>query len=208
MKLYHAKGTIAVAVAIALHEAGLPFESVLLDFKMGAQTQPDYRAINPKGRVPALVTDQGILTETGAILDYIADLAPAVGLRPSDPWQAAKMREAMCYLASTMHVNHAHGARGNRWADQESSLADMVTTTVETMTENAAHVENHMLTGPYVLGETVSLADPYLYVACSWLPRDGVDMAAFPKIRAFVEAMRARASVAQVIADDMIDDIL
>ena len=120
MQLYYAKGTIAIAVAIALHEAGVEFEPVRLDFKAGEQTRPDYHAINPKGRVPALVTDQGILTETAAILEHIADLAPAAGLRPSDPWQAAKMREAMLYLASTMHVNHAHRARGHRWADDEA----------------------------------------------------------------------------------------
>lgn len=204
MKLYYARGTIAIAVAIALHEAGLEFEPVRLDFKAGEQTQPRYHAVNPKGRVPALVTESGILTETAAILEHIADLAPAAGLRPTDPFEAAKMREAMCYLASTMHVNHAHRARGHRWADEESSLADMKAKAVETMTASAAHVENHMLKGPYVLGEAVSLADPYLYVACSWLPGDGVDMAAYPKITAFVEAMRTRASVAQVIADDMI----
>lgn len=204
MKLYYARGTIAIAVAIALHEAGLEFEPVRLDFKAGEQTQPRYHAVNPKGRVPALVTDSGILTETAAILEHIADLAPAAGLRPTDPFEAAKMREAMCYLASTMHVNHAHRVRGHRWADEESSLADMKAKAVETMTASAAHVENHMLKGPYVLGEAVSLADPYLYVACSWLPGDGVDMAAYPKITAFVEAMRTRASVAQVIADDMI----
>ncbi|WP_104020063.1 glutathione S-transferase family protein [Roseovarius nitratireducens] len=204
MKLYYARGTIAIAVAIALHEAGLEFEPVRLDFKAGEQTEPRYHAVNPKGRVPALVTDSGILTETAAILEHIADLAPAAGLRPTDPFEAAKMREAMCYLASTMHVNHAHRVRGHRWADEESSLADMKAKAVETMTASAAHVENHMLKGPYVLGEAVSLADPYLYVACSWLPGDGVDMAAYPKITAFVEAMRTRASVAQVIADDMI----
>ncbi|HAW46364.1 MAG TPA: glutathione S-transferase [Roseovarius sp.] len=204
MKLYYARGTIAIAVAIALHEAGLEFEPVRLDFKAGEQTQPRYHAVNPKGRVPALVTESGILTETAAILEHIADLAPAAGLRPTDPFEAAKMREAMCYLASTMHVNHAHRVRGHRWADEESSLADMKAKAVETMTASAAHVENHMLKGPYVLGEAVSLADPYLYVACSWLPGDGVDMAAYPKITAFVEAMRTRASVAQVIADDMI----
>jgi len=208
MQLYYARGTVAIAVAIALHEAGLEFEPVRLDFKAGEQTRPDYHAINPKGRVPALVTDSGILTETAAILDHIADLAPSAGLRPSDPWQAARMREAMCYLASTMHVNHAHKARGHRWATEDSSFADMKAKSVETMTASAAHVETHMLKGPYVLGETFSLADPYLLVACSWLPGDGVDMAAFAKIRAFVEAMRARASVAQVIADDMIDDML
>ena len=204
MQLYYAKGTIAIAVAIALREAGIEFEPVRLDFKAADQTRPDYHAVNPKGRVPALVTDQGILTETAAILDHIADLAPAAGLRPSDPWQAAKMREAMGYLASTMHVNHAHRARGGRWADNESSLADMKTKAVETMTASAHHVEDHMLQGPYVLGETLSLADPYLWVATGWLAGDGVDPAPFPKIRAFREAMAARASVAQVIADDMI----
>jgi len=204
MKLYYAKGTIAIATAIALHEAGLDFEPVHLDFRAGEQTGPEYQAINPKGRVPALVTDQGILTETGAILDYIADIAPAAGLRPSDPYEAAKMREAMCYLASTMHVNHAHKMRSHRWASEESSFADMKAKSVQTMTDSAAHVENHMLQGPYVLGETFSLADPYLYVACNWLEGDGVTVADYPKITAFIEAMRGRASVAQVIADNMI----
>jgi len=204
MKLYYAKGTIAIATAIALHEAGLDFEPVHLDFRAGEQTGPEYQAINPKGRVPALVTDQGILTETGAILDYIADIAPAAGLRPSGPYEAAKMREAMCYLASTMHVNHAHKMRSHRWASEESSFADMKAKSVQTMTESATHVENHMLQGPYVLGETFSLADPYLYVACNWLEGDGVTVADYPKITAFIEAMRGRASVAQVIADNMI----
>ena len=204
MKLYYAKGTIAIATAIALHEAGLDFEPVRLDFRAGEQGTPEYQAINPKGRVPALVTDLGILTETGAILDYIADIAPAAGLRPSDPYEAAKMREAMCYLASTMHVNHAHKMRSHRWADQQSSFDDMKAKSVQTMTESAAHVENHVLQGQYVLGETFSLADPYLYVACNWLEGDGVSVADYPKITAFIEAMRGRASVAQVIADNMI----
>lgn len=204
MRLYYAKGTIAVAVAIALHEAGLAFEPVRLDFQAGDQRKPDYHAVNPKGRVPALVTAQGILTETGAILDYIADLAPQADLRPADPYEAAQMRAAMYYLASTMHVNHAHRARGTRWADEESSLADMRAKAVQTMTESAQFVETHMLRGPFVMGAMLTLADPYLYVATGWLTGDGVDVAPFPKIRAFREAMAARASVAQVVADGMI----
>ncbi|MGR3546946.1 MAG: glutathione S-transferase family protein [Roseovarius sp.] len=204
MKLYYAKGTISIAVAIALHEAGLDFEPMRLDFRAGEQSGATYLAINPKGRVPALVTDNGILTETGAILDYIADSAPQAGLRPSDPHQAAKMREAMYYLASTMHVNHAHKMRGHRWANEQSSFDDMKAKSVQTMTDSATYVETHLLTGPYVLGETLSLADPYLFVACNWLEGDGVDVAQFPKITAFMQAMRARPSVAQVIADNMI----
>ncbi|MGX0901981.1 glutathione S-transferase [Roseovarius sp. MBR-79] len=204
MKLYYAKGTIAVAVAVTLHEAGLAFEPVRLDFRAGEQTRPDYHAINPKGRVPALVTGHGILTETGAILDYIADLAPLAGLRPEDPYEAATMRAAMYYLASTMHVNHAHRARGQRWASEESSIADMKAKAVQTMTDSASFVETHMLRGTYVLGEAFSLADPYLWVATGWLEGDGVDLAPFPKIHAFRAAMAARTSVARVLADGMI----
>ena len=192
MKLYYAKGTIATATAIALHEAGIAFEPVRIDFRDAEQTKPDYQAINPKGRVPALVTDQGILTETGAILEHVADIAPQAGLRPTDSFQAAKMREVMFYIASTMHVNHAHGPRGNRWADTESAIADMKAKVPATMTDSAQHVENHVLKGPYVLGDALSLADPYLYVACGWLEGDGVPVADFPKITAFLDAMRAR----------------
>lgn len=204
MKLYYAKGTIAIATVIALHEAGIAFEPVRVDFRNAEQTQPEYRAINPKGRVPALVTDQGILTETGAILEHIADIAPEAGLRPADAFAAAKMREAMFYIGSTLHVNHAHGPRGNRWADSDSAIADMNAKVAETMTDSARHIEDHALQGPYVLGETLSLADPYLYAACLWLEGDGVRVAEFPKITAFLAAMNARASVARLIADGMV----
>jgi len=204
MKLYYAKGTIATATAITLHEAGIAFEPVRIDFKTAEQKGSDYTAINPKGRVPALVTDQGILTETGAILEHIADIAPQAGLRPTDSLQAARMRETMYYIASTMHVNHAHGARGHRWADADSSIADMKAKVPATMTDSAHHVENHVLKGPYVLGGTLSLADPYLYVACGWLEGDGVHVAEFPMIAAFLAAMRDRDSVARVIADGMV----
>lgn len=204
MKLYYAKGTIATATAIALYEAGIAFEPIRLDFAAAEQRQPGYHAINPKGRVPALVTDQGILTENGALLDYIADIAPQAGLRPDDPFEAAKMRETMYYIAATMHVNHAHKTRGHRWADSEAAVADMKAKVTETMTESATHVETHVLTGPYVLGERLSLADPCLYVACGWLEGDGVKTADFPKITAFLEAMNGRASIARAIADGMI----
>lgn len=108
MQLYYAPTTISVVAYLAMHEAGLLVDPVPVDFSKAEQTKPAYHAINPKGRVPALVTPQGVLTETGAILDYIADIAPDAELRPRDPFSAAKMREVMYYLASTMHVNHAH----------------------------------------------------------------------------------------------------
>ncbi|MCG7522679.1 glutathione S-transferase family protein [Ruegeria sp. Ofav3-42] len=204
MQLYYAPRTISVAVAIALEEAGLEYEPVRLDFAEGEQTKPAYKQINPKGRVPALVVDGGILTETGALLEYVAAVAPAAGLVPEDPVMAARMREVMYYLASTMHVNHAHKLRGHRWADKKASWKDMTDKVAQTMTASCEYIVSNGLRGPFVLGDTVSLADAYLYVVCSWLEGDGVDVPAFPKILAFREAMEARASVQAVRAAGML----
>ncbi|WP_108861880.1 MULTISPECIES: glutathione S-transferase family protein [Ruegeria] len=204
MQLYYAPRTISIAVAIALEEAGLDYEAVRLDFAEGDQTKPAYKQINPKGRVPALAVDGGILTETGALLEYVATVAPDANLVPADPVMAARMREVMYYLASTMHVNHAHKLRGARWADKKASWKDMTAKVAQTMTTSCEYIVSNGLRGPFVLGDTVSLADAYLYVVCSWLEGDGVDVSAFPKILAFREAMEARASVQAVRAAGMI----
>ncbi len=204
MQLYYAPRTISVAVAIALEEAGLDYEAIRLDFAEGEQTKPAYKQLNPKGRVPALVVDGGILTETGALLDYIAAVAPKAGLVPNDPVMAARMREVMYYLASTMHVNHAHKIRGPRWADRKSSWKDMKDKVPQTMTASCDYISSNGLRGPFVLGDQFSLADAYLYVVCSWLEGDSVDVSAFPKILAFREAMEARASVQAVRAAGML----
>jgi len=204
MQLYYAPRTISVAVAIALEEAGLEYEAIRLDFAEGEQAKPAYKQINPKGRVPALAVDGGILTETGALLEYIAAKAPEAGLVPADPVMAARMREVMYYLASTMHVNHAHKLRGHRWADKKPSWKDMTAKVPQTMTASCEYIVSNGLRGPFVLGKAISLADAYLYVVCTWLEGDGVDVSTFPKILAFREAMEARASVQAVRAAGML----
>src|SRR5689334_11148815 len=83
-KLYYAPGTCALASHIALEEAGADYTAVRLDFKANQQQSPDYLKLNPKGRVPALVTDRGILTENPAILAYIAQTFPKANLAPLD----------------------------------------------------------------------------------------------------------------------------
>ncbi|MCT8161982.1 glutathione S-transferase family protein [Pseudoruegeria sp. SHC-113] len=199
MQLYYAPGTVAVASAIAMEEAGIAYEPVLVDFTTGAQMKPAYHAVNPKGRVPTLATDQGLLTETGAILEYIAALAPEAGLMPTDPWHAAQTRALMHYLGNTMHVAHAHKMRGHRWADQDSSFADMTAKVPQTMAECCAYLEGHVLTGgPFALGESFTLADTWLYTICRWLAGDSVDITAYPKLARHFETIAARPSVARI----------
>jgi len=83
-KLYYAPGTCALASHIALAEAGAPYTTAKVDFKTNQQNSPEYLAINPKGRVPSLVTDHGILTETPAMLAFIAQSFPQAKLAPLD----------------------------------------------------------------------------------------------------------------------------
>lgn len=192
MKLYCAPGTISLASAYLLEEAALPYTPVLLSIARGEQTASAYLALNPKGRVPTLVTDAGILTETGAIAEYIAAQVPERGLVPADAWAAAQMRAVTYYLAATFHVNHAHKHRGYRWADSEASFADMTAKVPETMGQSCAYLEKNCALSPFVMGEAMTAADPWLFTICTWLESDGVDIAAYPKLAAHFEMMNAR----------------
>ena len=118
IKLFYSPGACSLASHIVLEETGAPFEPVRVALAEGAQRRPEYLAINPKGRVPALLTDKGILTENIAILAYIAQIAPAARLAPlDDPFEFAQMQAFNSYLSSTVHVNHSHKGRGARWTD-------------------------------------------------------------------------------------------
>jgi glutathione S-transferase len=109
----------------------------------------------------------------------------------------------MFYLASTMHVNHAHKKRGHRWADQQSSFDDMTAKVPQTMAASCAHLEESLTLSPFVSTD-ISLADPYLFVILSWLSGDGVDLADYPKLSRFFTMMQARPSVQAVIAKGML----
>ncbi|MEM8729920.1 MAG: glutathione S-transferase family protein [Pseudomonadota bacterium] len=200
MTLYYAPGTIASASAIALEEAGLNYTPVPVDFAAQDQRKAPYLTLNPKGRVPVLITEHGTFTETGAILEYIAARVPQVGLVPSDLADLTRMRAALYYMASTMHPNHAHKRRGARWSDDPAAWDSMAAKVPQTMTECCAFVEDHMLAGDFVLGADISIADCYLYTLSTWLEGDGVDVSAFPKLSAFHDRMSKRPSVQTVTA--------
>jgi len=203
LTLYFAQGTCALASLIALEEAGLGYEPKKLSIKDNEQRSPEYLAINPKGRVPALVTDRGVLTETIAILAYIAQTAPQAKLAPlDDPFEFARLQAFNSYLSSTVHVNHAHGRRGSRWADDQAAIADMGAKVPQTMGESFEMIEDKMFAGPWVMGEHYSVADAYLFTMTKWLPGDGVDMARFPKVSAHYARMLERPAVKTALAKE------
>ena len=198
---YTCPGTCALATHITLHEAGADFELVKLDFAKQQQHGDEYLRVNPKGRVPALATAHGVLTETPALLVYVAQQFPDRGLAPlDDPFAFARMQEFNSYLASTMHVAHAHKRRGARWADDPAAIEAMQKKVPQTMRACAEHIEQG-LTGPWVLGERYSAADAYLYTIAGWLEGDDVDTSTLPRLLAHRARMNARPAVQRAVAE-------
>jgi glutathione S-transferase len=201
--LYTAPGTCALATHIALHEAGADFEVVKLDFVARQQQSADYLAINPKGRVPALKTKRGVLTETPALLAFVAQSFPQAGLAPVDDAHAfARLQAFNNYLGSTVHVAHAHKRRGARWADDEAAIDAMRRKVPETMAACADMLEAQLADGPWVLGERYSVGDPYLFTIAGWLEGDGVDIQRYPRLLAHHARMAERPAVQRALAEE------
>lgn len=205
LKLYYGVGTCALASHIALEEAGADYTADRIDMKANQQNSPDYLAINPKGRVPALVTDHGVLTETPAILTFIAQSFPKANLAPlGDAFAFAQVQAFNSYLCSGVHISHSHKMRGARWASEETSFEDMRRKVPENMRAGMAMIESKMLRGPWVMGENYTICDPYLFTVSNWAKNDGVDLAEFPKVAAHRERMKQRPAVEKVLDQEKV----
>jgi glutathione S-transferase len=202
-KLYYAPGTCALASHITLEEAGASYTTERLDFKSNQQNSAEYLKLNPKGRVPTLVTDHGILTETPAMLAFIAHSFPKAKLAPlEDAFAFARVQAFNSYLCSTVHVAHAHKGRGYRWATDESSFADMKRKVPESVGACFALIERDMLKGPWVMGEQYTVCDPYLFTLALWLEGDSVDLAGLPKVADHRKRMSERPAVKKVLVEE------
>ena len=203
LTLHYAPGTCARAAVIALAESGAAYELVRLDFSQADQRKPAYLAVNPKGRVPALVTERGVLTETPAILAFIAQSLPAARLAPlDDPFAFAQMQAINSYLCSTVHVAHAHKSRGARWSDDPATHASMREKVPQNMLECFRLIESGMFRGPWVMGEAFSVADAYLYTLSGWLEGDGVDIAQLPALQQHHQRVHQRPAVQRALAQE------
>jgi glutathione S-transferase len=199
MRFYYAPLSCALATHIVLEHIGADYEAEKLNLRENDQNTPDYLAINPKGRVPALVTDQGILTETPALLLYLAQTFPGAKLAPlDDAFALAQMQSINSWFCSTVHVHHAHGARGRRWSDDLDAQQSMKAKVAENMTGAAALIEKEILRGPWVMGEQFTVADAYLFTMTSWMVGDGVDMEQFPKLADHFRRMLALPAVKKI----------
>jgi glutathione S-transferase len=204
IKLFYAAHTCSLASHIALEEVGAEYSTVRINFASNEQRKPEYLAINPKGRVPAMVTDRGILTETPAMLAFIAQSFPQARMAPlGDPFAFAQVQAFNSYLCSTLHVAHAHRMRGHRWADDPVAIAEMQRKVPESVGACYDLIEREMLKGPWVMGDAYTICDPYLFTLAQWLEADGVNPAKLPKVSDHGRRTSERPAVRKVIAEEL-----
>jgi glutathione S-transferase len=206
LTLHYAPNTCALASHIALEQAGADYRTERVSFAANQQRSAEFLRVNPKARVPALVTDRGVLTETPAILLYICQLHPAAGLAPlDDPFALAQVQAFNSYLCSTVHVAHAHRMRGYRWVDANDTAAieAMKRKVPQSVGECFSLIEREMLVGPWVMGDAYGICDLYLFTLAQWMEGDGLDPARFPKVADHRSRMAAIPAVRKVVAEEL-----
>lgn len=198
MKLYFSPGACSLSPHIVLREAGLPFtlEKVDLRSKTTAGGQ-DYRAINPKGFVPALEMDQGgVLTEGPAIVQYIADLAPASGLASAaGSVERYRLAEWLNFISTELHKNYSPLFR-------PELAEDIKTYARNNLNQRYAHVEKMLDGRDYLMGAQFTAADAYLFVVTNWAKPVKLDLSAFPNLLAFHKRVAARPAVQQAMREE------
>ena len=182
LTLYFAPNSIALATLIVLEEVGAPYVLERVDLTQGEQRSTAYLDLNPLGRVPTLRTEQGLLTETPALLTFLARSFPAAALLPADLFLEARALSFLSYLASTVHVAHAHRMRGSRWSDDADAIESMKRKVPKSVLDAFSLIEHHKLGDPLVLGERFSVCDAHLFTLAQWLEVDGADTSQLPRV--------------------------
>lgn len=198
MRLYFKPGACSLSSRITLIELGLPFEAIQVDTEAGTTaTGADYRAINPKGYVPALEIEPGtVITENPAILQYLADRAPAVGLAPAPGTiDRVRLQEWLNFTSSELHKAFGPWFSGRVLGGEDKARAEA------TLARRIGDVERGLADGrAFVLGERFTVADAYLFVVLNWTGFIGVDLTRWPKVADYVPRVAARPAVRRALA--------
>lgn len=201
-KLYYSPGACSLAAHIALREAKAEFELRLVKFAENQQRTPQHLELNPLGRVPVLVSDQGTLTENPAILGWIARTWPNSKLAPlDDAWALAQVESFNSFVASSVHVAFSHLFRPGRWVDGEAAQQATKAKATEMLKQLFDIVEAKLAAGPFVHGERFTSSDPYLCTMSRWMFRTGVSgPMRHPRIRAHATLIQERPATLEALA--------
>lgn len=195
MKLYYSPGACSLSPHIALREAGLPVQLVLANVRTKKLADGrDFLAINPKGQVPVLELDDGErLTEGPAIVQFIADQAPASGLAPTAGTMARyRLMEWLNFIASELH-------KGFTPLFNMATPDEVRTAARMRLGERLAWVDTQLEGKAYLLGDTFTVADGYLFTVAGWGKHVGVDIGGLPHLSAYMARVGARPAVQEAL---------
>ncbi|HUC62108.1 MAG TPA: glutathione transferase GstA [Alphaproteobacteria bacterium] len=190
MKLYFSPGACSLSPHIALREAALPFELEQVDLKeKRTKSGADFRAINPKGYVPALALDNGeLLTEGPAILQYLADRVPEKKLAPpAGSFERVRLQETLNFVTSELHKGLGslfNPKNPDAWREVVKSI----------LATRFAIVEKTLESKPYIMG-AFSVADCYLFTILNWTKFLKLDLSPWPALPAYLGRMAERPAV-------------
>jgi glutathione S-transferase len=195
MKLYYSPGACSLSPHIALREAGLPFTLHKVD--LGAKrvdSGEDFHDVNGKGYVPALELDNGdVLTEGPAIVQYIADQEPSAGLAPAaGTLERYKLQEWLSFITSELHKGMGsmfNPAQTPEWKEGVKA----------TLSKRLDWLSRELEGKPYLMGDTFTVADAYLFTVLGWAPHVGFDLSKWPVFEQHAARVRARPKVVEAL---------
>ena len=193
MKLYYSPGACSQAAHILLHETGLPHDSEAVDIRAKRTASGgDYLAINPKGAVPALVIGDEVLTENGAVLQYIGDKAGNETLLPGAGIERYRVIEWLAYLGSDVHKSFGPLFNPASSDEVKAGARDMVGKKFD-------FLEQSLDGQDYLAGPSMTVADPYLFAMLGWTGHLGIELSRWPHLVAFRKRMEERPAVQAVL---------
>ena len=195
MKLYYAPGACSLAPHIVAREAGLNIELDQLDWaSMKTASGEDFLKVNPKGYVPALRLDDGnLFTETGVLIQYLADQNPAAGLIPAaGTMERYRVMEAINFISTELHKGF-----GPLW--NKANSADVHAAAKKQLAKRFDYLETVFTKQPFLTGNHFTVADAYLFTILNWTNFHAIDVAPWPKVKDFMARIAVRPTVQEAL---------
>ena len=202
MTLYFSPGACSVASHMALEETGAPYIEKRVLLARGENKTEDYLRINPRGRVPALVVDDQLLTENTAILTYLARKFPACKLMPTDPLEEARCISTMAWLASTVHPSYTRHLHPGRFTDDAAAQPSVKEAGKKAFWANCEQIDSLLAGKHWIMGKEFSVADCYALVFYTWGVHAALPMQELTAYTALNERMLQRPAVRKVLESE------
>lgn len=207
MRFFYSPAACPLAPHIVLEEVGTPYEPVLVTLAKGEHLKPEYAAINPRQRVPALQLDDGqVLTEAHAIMCYLADTHPEAHLLPTDPLGRARAHEWMNWLSSTVHITFATFFRTERFLGEGQDPAPAKAAARERYDGLMREIDGRLPAEGFALG-AYSVVDPYLMLFLRWAARMEHDPKAYPTYYALARRVQERPAAQRALKIQGLEEI-